>query len=269
MHSLTTEQQAVITFLKQDPLRNIVSLKMLTAYPAAIETHYHEAGTEAAALLLFPTSAFAYDRATYPDLDLVVLLSATTPLAASALLAYIPLEKKLIFKLMDVAVRDLLAEHFVLQRVTAFLSYTATTSERFTPHADIVVADQVDERLYPYFAEQGHDQTELARYFGNGQGRAFTLYGEGEPIAACFTYQNFENVHEIGGVFTLPSARRKGYAQKVVETAVHLLLRRGCLPRYQVHERNQPSIALAERIGLTPFVTVEHWRYMPTHKQQE
>ena len=263
MHILTTEQQATISFLKQEPLRNIVPLKMLTAYPAVIETHYTETSTDAAALLLFPTSAFAYDRATYPDLDLVVLLAATTPSAATTLLPHIPPEKKLIFKLMDGTVRDLLAEHFALQRVTAFLSYTATTLDRFTPHADVVVADQVDERLYPYFAEQGHDQDELARYFGNGQGRSFTLYKEGEPVAACFTYENFENVHEIGGVFTLPSARRKGYAQKVVEMAVHSLLTRGCLPRYQVHEVNHPSIALAERIGLTRFVAVEHWRYTP------
>jgi GNAT superfamily N-acetyltransferase len=264
MHTITTEQQAAITFLKQAPLRNIVPLKMLAAYPAVIETHYTETDTDAAALLLFPTSAFAYDRATYPDLDLVVLLSATTPLVAASLLPYIPRGKNLIFKLVDSAVRDRLAEHFALQRVTAFLSYSATEIDRFTPQADVVVADQVDERLYPYFAEQGHDQEELARYFGNGQGRSFTLYREEEPVAACFTYQNFENVHEIGGVFTLPSERRKGYAQKVVETAVHSLLTRGCLPRYQVHEINQPSIALAERIGLTRFVAVEHWCHTPT-----
>lgn len=263
MLTVTTEQQAVIAFLKRNMLRNIVPLKMLTAYPTMIETHYYEAGAEAAALLLFPTSAFAYDRATYPDLDIVVLLSATTPAAVTPLLPRIPAEKKLIFKLMDESVCERLAAYFALQRVTAFLSYTATTPEHFTPHADVVVADQVDERLSPYFAEQGHDRGELSRYFAEGEARSFTLYQAGEPVAACFTYQNFENVHEIGGVFTLPAQRRKGYAQKVVVTAVHSLLTRGCLPRYQVHEINRPSIALAEHMGLTPFVTVEHWRYVP------
>lgn len=263
MHKITTEQQKAIAFLKCDPLRNIVPLKMLTAYPTAIETHYYEAGSAAAALLLFPTSAFAYDRATYPDLDLVVLLAATTLDAAATLLPLIPSQQNLIFKLMDAGVYNLLAEHFALQRVTAFLSYTATQSDAFMPNADVAVADQVDERLVPYFAEQGHDQAELSRYFAGGQARAFTLYQAGEPVAACFTYQNFESVHEIGGVFTLPTQRRKGYAQKVVETAVHSLLTRGCLPRYQVHEINRPSIALAEQMGLTRFVTVEHWRHTP------
>ncbi len=258
-----TVQQAAIAFLKRDPLRNIVPLKMLTAYPAAIETHYYEAGDEAAALLLFPTNAFAYDRATYADLDLVVILAATTTEAATALLPHIPMQKRLIFKVMDAHVHDLLATRFALQRVTAFLSYTATASDHFAPHAEVVTAAQVDERLYPHFAAQGHDAEELNRYFADGQARSFTLYNAEAPIAACFTYRNFEQIHEIGGVFTIPSERRKGHAQKVVTTAVHSLLQRGCLPRYQVHESNHPSIALAEQIGLTRFVMVEHWRYLP------
>ena len=260
---ITSAQAAAITFLKRDPLRNIVPLKMLTAYPDAIETHYHEADDEAAALLLFPTTAFAYDRATYGDLDLVVILAATTQAAATALLPHIPTHKKLIFKVVDADLRKWLADHFALQRVTAFLSYTATAVDHFPADPAVVVADQVDERLYPLFAIQTYDAAELKRYFAEGQARTFALYQAAEPVAACFTYQNFENVHEIGGVVTLPAQRRQGYAQKVVTTAVHSLLSRGCLPRYQVHEINRPSIALAEQIGLTPFVTVEHWRHVP------
>lgn len=258
-----TVQQKVIAFLKQDPLRNIVPLKMLTAYPTAIETHYHAAGDGAAALLLFPTSAFAYDRATYADLDLVVILAATTTEAANGLLPQIPMQKRLIFKLMASDVRDLLAVHFALQRVTEVLSYTSSAVDRFAPHPSVLTTTQVDERLYPHFAAQGHDADELGRYFAGGEARAFTLYQAEEPVAACFTYQNFENIHEIGGVFTIPTERRKGHAQKVVITAVHSLLTRGRRPRYNVHEENRPSVALAEQIGLTPFVTVEHWRYVP------
>ena len=259
-----TTQQAVITFLKQDALRNIVPLKMLTAHPDAIETHYHEADAEAAALLLFPTSAFAYDRATYGDLDLVVILAATTPAAATPLLPQIPQHKKLIFKLMDNGIRDLLAKSFTLQRVTAFLSFTATTPDQFCPHPAVAVANQVDTRLYSLFAQQGYSVDEVARFFADGQARTFARYEAGEAVAACFTYQNFARIHEIGGVYTLPTHRRQGYAQQAVVTAVHSLLSRGYWPRYQVHEINRPSIALAEQIGLTPFVTVTHWRYEPT-----
>jgi len=259
----TLDQQKAIAFLQHDLLRNIVPLKMLTAYPAVIQTVYWETATDAAALLLFPTSAFPYDRATYPALDLVVLLSATTSAAAMTLLPHIPSDKQLIFKLMDEGIRDQLVRHVALQRVTAFLSFTATVAEKFIPQPDVVIADQMDEQLYPVFAAQGHDRAELTRYFANGQARSFTLYRASAPVAACFTYQNFATVHEIGGVFTLPSERRKGYAQKVVATAVHSLLTRNCLPRYQVHEHNHASIALAEHLGLTPFVAVEHWQYAP------
>ena len=44
-----------------------------------------------------------------------------------------------------------------------------------------------------------------------------------------------------------------------VETALHALVRRGDVPRYQVHELNQPSIRLAEALGLERFATIEHW----------
>lgn len=254
----TSTQQAVMAFLKRAALRNIVPLKMLTAHPDAIETHYEEAGADAAALLLFPTSAFAYDRATYGDLDLVVILAATTPAAARTLLPQIPKHKKLIFKLMDNGIRDLVAETFALQRVTAFLSFTATALDQFAPHPAVVVADQVDEHLYPLFAQQGYSVEELQRYFTDGEARTCARYEAGEAVAACFTYQNFAQIHEIGGVYTLPTQRRQGYAQQAVVTAVHSLLSRGYWPRYQVHEINRPSIALAEQIGLTPFVTVTH-----------
>ncbi|MBX3016029.1 MAG: GNAT family N-acetyltransferase [Caldilineaceae bacterium] len=260
----TRDQQAVLAFLRQDLLRNIVPLKMLTAFPAAIETAYHQAGSEAAALLRFPTSAFPYDRATYGHLDQVVLLAATSPQAATALLPAIPRDQKLIFKLADPGIYTLLANHFALQRVTAFLSYTATPSAAVSVHPDVVIADQVAAALIPLFAAQGHDNTELQGHFATGQARTYALYQNTEPIAACFTFQNFEQVHEIGGVFTIPQARRQGHAQKVVATAAHTLLARGFLPRYQVHEINQPSIALAEQIGLTRFVTVAHWCYLPT-----
>ena len=61
----------------------------------------------------------------------------------------------------------------------------------------------------------------------------------------------------------MPRARRQGYARRVVQSAVHSLLQLELQPRYQVHEANGPSIALAEQIGLNRFVTVAHWRYEP------
>ena len=66
-------------------------------------------------------------------------------------------------------------------------------------------------------------------------------------------------MHEIAGVYAIPSERRKGYARLLVESALHTLTLRQCIPRYQVHEDNHASIQLAEKIGLRRFVTMDHW----------
>jgi hypothetical protein len=44
-----------------------------------------------------------------------------------------------------------------------------------------------------------------------------------------------------------------------VETALAVLTRGTRLPRDQVHEDDVASIRLAEDIGLSRFVTMEHW----------
>ncbi|MEZ4867869.1 MAG: GNAT family N-acetyltransferase [Caldilineaceae bacterium] len=262
--SFTPDQTQAITFLRRDPLRNIVLLKMLAAFPAAIETHYAEHGADVGVLLRFPTVTFAYDRHTYPDADSVVLIATTKPELAAELLTAVPRDRPLIFKLMDRGVQQLVAASFApLQRVTAFMSYTATEAASFKPWSTVVVSAQVDECCYPLFAMQGYTRAEVDAYLADSGARTFTLYQGQEAIAACFTYRNFEQIFEIGGVVTLPSERRKGHARKVVTTAVATLLQANAIPRYQVHETNQPSLALAEQIGLQPFATIEHWRYQP------
>ena len=49
-------------FLRCDVLRNIVPLKMLAAYPDAIQAQYHEDGAEAGALLLLEGDHFVLLR---------------------------------------------------------------------------------------------------------------------------------------------------------------------------------------------------------------
>jgi GNAT superfamily N-acetyltransferase len=99
----------------------------------------------------------------------------------------------------------------------------------------------------------------MSSYFAAGAALAFTIYRDTAAVAACFAYPNFGSVYEIAGVYTIPSARRQGYARQLVESALHMLALRQCIPRYQVHEDNYASIRLAEAIGLRRFVTIEHW----------
>ena len=251
--------QQVLAFLRRDVLRNIVALKMLTAYPDAIQAHYYENGADAGALLLLPTAVSAFDRQTYPSADYVVLLSATHPQIARALLAHVPSDCALVFKLVKADQREVVAQRFRLTRATAYISYTAAAGSRFMPSKEVVVSDRIDERSVAFYAAQGYALDEVQSYFSTGRALLFALYQRDAPVAACFAYPNFERVYEIGGVYTLPEARRKGYARKLVETALDAVVCRGDRPRYQVHERNQPSIRLAEAIGLERFATIEHW----------
>jgi GNAT superfamily N-acetyltransferase len=256
MHAPT---QQALAFLRRDVLRNIVALKMLAAYPQAVQLHYHEDRAGAGALLLLPTHVSPFDRRTYPSTDYVVLLSATHPAIARSLLARVPDGCALVFKLIASSDREVVERRFPLMRATAYISYTASAGSQFTAADEVVVSERVDERCFDLYAAQGYARDEVQRSFSTGQALSFALYRRDAPVAACFAYRNFEHVYEIGGVYTLPDERRRGHARKIVETALHALVGRGYLPRYQVHELNQPSIRLAEAIGLKPFVTMEHW----------
>ena len=252
-------QQALLAFLRCDRMRNIVPLKMLAAHGPAIQSYFQRQGNEAGALLRFPTTLFAYDRQTYGERDLVVLLVANSATIVQTLLAQLPRNQKLVFKLMDKETKEIVAQHFTLTRARAFISYTTDNQITLTNHAQVQMTQQVDERLYAAYAEHGHSRVMIADYFADGEAQAFTLYQGERPVAACFTYSNFEEIHEVGGVLSLPGERRKGYAKLVVESALYALRQRGRQPRYQVDEANLPSIKLAESLGLTPFVMVEHW----------
>ncbi len=251
--------QRALAFLRRDILRNIVPLKMLAAYPGAIQAYYHEDDAGAGVLLLLPTRVSSFDRQTYPATDYVAMLSVSQPTIVRSLLAHIPNGCTLVFKLINLGDREAIAERFCLTRATAYISYTAAAGSRFTPSGEVAISAHIDERCFDLYAAQGYTRDEVRSLFSTAGALSFALYRGDAPVAACFAYQNFERVFEIGGVYTLPDARRMGHARKLVETALHTLVRRCDMPRYQVHEVNQPSIQLAEVIGLERFVTIEHW----------
>lgn len=252
-----------LAYLQTDILRNIVALKMLKAFGPVIQSAYTEAGSSRGALLLLPTQAFSYDAQTYPDCDFTVLLSTSDPTATQRLLPQIPRDRRLIFKFIDPQDQQIVAQHLALRRTRAFFSYTSRPDSAFSPAADVIVSQAVDERCYPLYAQQGYSREEVDGYFAQGDAVSCTVYQEEQAVASCFAYLNFEPVWEIGGVYTLPTERRKGYGASVVTSALHALIQRGRVPRYQVHEANHASIGVAERLGLQRFVTMEHWVYEP------
>lgn len=246
------------TFLRRDQLRNIVPLKMLHDHPAEIACFYAEERGSAGALLLLPTHVSPFDRATYPDTDFVVLL-ATGDQQPAALLDRIPASKRLVFKLPGDAERALVERRFTLQRTTAYVSYTLASGAQPPHWNDVIVSDQLDERCLALYEQQGHGRAEVAHLFAVGEAFSCTCYRDDLPVASCLAFRNFEQIWEVGGLFTLPSERRQGLGRRLVETALHELAMRGLTPRYAVHEANQPSRRLAEAVGLRAFVTTTHF----------
>lgn len=253
--------QSVIAFLSRDVLRNIVLLKMLHAYAEAIQSTYVEDNSGAGVLLLLPTRVSAFDAQTYPSSEYVVFLSTTGPAVTQALLSHFPTHHNLVFKFLDPTDRAVVERRFRLKRTTAYLSFTCPPGSQFSASNEVIVSNQADERCLDLFAEQGHPSETVRGYFAGGEALAFALYQNNLPRSACFAAVNFGSVWEIGGLYTPPGERRKGYARQVVETALHVLLRRHYIPRYQVHEENHASIRLAESLGLRQFVSMEHYVY--------
>lgn len=251
-------------FLRHDTLNNILLLKILAAYSEVSRCYYLQHAGATGVLLLLPVQVSAFDRQMYPAADYIVFLTATDTGLAQALLACVPTGCNLVFKLTDRRIQAVVAERFKLKRMIAYISYTTPAGYQVAPAEGVVVRDQVDERCYEFYQRQGYGRDEVAFYFAGGQARSFTRYQADRPIAGCFTYQNYAEVHEIASVYTVPDERRQGHGRAVVGSALNSLLTRHLVPRYQVREDNQPSLCLAEAMGLKPFVTTEHWLYEST-----
>lgn len=257
--TLRTDSQPLLTFLNQNPLKNIVLLKMLAAYPADCQCFYAEQGTDRGVLLLLPTPVVPYDRHIYPSTTYLVLLSTTGLAMTEAILPFIPRNCQLICKLMDAHDQIALRQVFHLQRTMAFVSYTAAPGSEFTADAEVSVATQPDEACWAIYGSQGHERASIEPLFALQEAIAFACYADATPLSACFAYRNYGAIWEIGSVYTAENARRQGYARRLVQTALHVLLAQQRIPRYQVHEQNAPSLALAEALGLDRFLTMEHF----------
>jgi GNAT superfamily N-acetyltransferase len=246
------------SFLQRDPLRHVVLQKLLRAHAAVADVRYTAVDSQPAALILIPTTASAWDTANYPETDTIALLAADHAIAADRLLAELPVARY-VFKVAGELERDAVLRRLPAQRTTAFISYTADTNTRTIRHANVVVTDAPNRQILAIFADHGHDPDSLWQACHSGEGLVFTCAVDNVVAAACFVLAIGDGIWEIGGLFTQPDYRRRGLAMALVETALHELAQRGVLARYQVHERNQASIRLAEAVGLRQFVIVEHW----------
>lgn len=252
----------VIEILARDTLRNIVLLKHLEAFPEATHAYQVRSVAGTATLVLLRTAASAYDRQAYPEAELMALISSDHPGLTVDLLRHVPRGAGLVFKLMNDADRAVVEAAYPLRRATSFLSFTAEAA--FGPDREVRITTRPDEATLGLFEAQGHARDWLRPLLDSGRAFASVLEQGGRVLAACFAFRNHGNVWEVGGVCTPPEFRRQGHATRVVRAALAELARHRRVPRYQVHEGNEPSIRLAEAVGLRRFLTTTHFVHTPT-----
>ncbi|TWT10820.1 GNAT family N-acetyltransferase [Reyranella sp. CPCC 100927] len=255
-------EPSVIESLEREPLRNIVLLKHLEAFPDHTQVHHAASASGTGTLVLLEVAASAYDSRTYPAATFAALISSDHPSLTRQLLDAVPPDVGVVFKLSSNGDRDVVAARFSLERTTSVLSFTARPS-RFAHDDGVRLTAEPSEAMYTFFASQDHDRDWLEPLLRSG--RAFTCVLEhgGQPVAVCFAFENYRRVWEVGGVFTPPEHRGQGLAARVVRTALAELERRQLIPRYQVHEENVPSVRLAQSIGLDQFLQITHFLHAP------
>lgn len=247
--------------LARDPLPNIVLLKQLLAYPEHVKV-YRVSGPEGAALLIaLDTSASPYDRQAYPTAAIAAFVSSDHPSLTASLMAKIPHGIGVVFKLSKEADLAPVEAYFPVSRRTAFVSFTSAGG--IAPSPGVEVTSAPSDAAFQLFEMQGHDRPWLEPLLRSGKAFACVAERDSETLAACFAFENFSPVWEVGGVVTAPAHRRKGLGARVVRTALAELGKRRLVPRYQVEEHNTASTALAQSVGLTRFLTITHYAHEP------
>lgn len=263
----TREPLATTTaLLRSDPLRHVVTLKMIHMYGSAVTTTLVEDASGWALLSRLPTSVSDYDRHAYPETEEVVLIDGTSATGKRGLLDTLG-ARPAVVKTYDDVVRDHLVRRLGATPTRAFVSFTASSAPLRgaaipggeAAAREVVESSDLTDDAIRMFAENGYGPAELARYVADGA-TWFGVRRDGRLVAACLAFRNFHPVWEIGGVFTEPEHRRQGHARSVVARALSHVLGRGLIPRYQVDSNNRESLRLAEAAGLRVFVRIDHYR---------
>ena len=252
--------QDVAGHLEADALKYVVHLKMIEAYSKHLVWYAETVADLSGVVLLLPTPVNAFDAKTYPSSEWIVFLAAPSVELAERLVENVPTQSGVVFKLVDELSKEAVKRLFPeIKRVTAYVSFT--TGGTLDADEFVQISDQLNDRLLPCYQENGHTEQEMRQYFEKGA-MTFSLWGK-EPLSTCFAFKNYEEIWEIGGVYTTPAYRRQGLGRRIVKTAISTLRDLGRTPRYVVRETNEASLKLAESMGLERFVTMEHYLYTP------
>jgi RimJ/RimL family protein N-acetyltransferase len=235
-------------------------LKMMEEYGGSIECRLAQSDCGWGAALLIPAACSPYDTELYPEAAAIVYLAGDGASILSHILSGLPRDKDLVFKTHNVESRRLAERAFPLEWRRALLSYTCAPGKSFPECPEVRRSGHMDERLLPLWMKNGYNRECAERYFANGA-EAFSVFSHGEPVSTCLIFRNSLDIWEVGAVRTVERERGRGYARKVVSSALNAVLEAGNLPKYQVEQTNLPSIGLAESLGLRIFLRLDHLYY--------
>jgi len=250
----------VVSRLERQPLRNIVLLKHIEALPEHVSVAQVSDGSDTATLVLLDTTASTYDRETYPQAAYAALISSNHPRLTRRLLSAVPACGNVVFKLAGDDDRSVVAERFPISRATSFLSFTGDQRATFVADSEASVSTSASAGALRLFESQGHPRDWLLPLLASDRAFVCILEQDAEPRSVCIAFENHRQIWEVGGVVTPTPHRGRGFAARVVQTALAELQRRKLVARYQVNEDNLPSIRLATSVGLQQFLQLTHFR---------
>ncbi len=250
-----------LEYLNADPLRHLVQLKYLNLYADDIQCFYVNHGEEMGMMISHLPAMTSWDAQAYAAAKMILLPVATGEAAAIALCNYaveqFP-DLPVVLKFCDRQTSAIFEQVFRLRQAKTLVSFTADKTATFAVSDDVVISSNLDEQCTRLYLKNGYTQEELHKFFRDGA-KSFSIYEADEVVCSCLIYRNFGSIWEIGGVHTIESARRKGYARRVVQASLQEILKQGWRPRYQVDQKNIGSIRLAESLGLVPCLYFEHY----------
>ncbi|QAY65971.1 GNAT family N-acetyltransferase [Paenibacillus protaetiae] len=249
----------VATLLEQDVLLHLSLLKMIESYEPCLDIRLVQEDGDWGVLLLLPTEVVPYDRSAYPSSRVIVFIAYSSDRMFERLAGQLPVQEPAVYKLQSKSYAAAIRRIRPLLKMRSFTSYTVKPGAKFEADSRVAVEHSFQERLMPLWASNGYGADEVQRYFRNGA-YSCSVYVNGEPVSTCLVFPNYKHVWEIGAVRTLEQWRGAGFAKAAVSTALHLVLAAGYTPRYLTLDTNEPSVQLAQAIGLVPFMTMDHYQ---------
>ncbi|CAN5382169.1 hypothetical protein BH10PSE6_BH10PSE6_10400 [soil metagenome] len=111
--------------LAREPLRHVVLLKQLVAYPQHVTVDRVSEAKGAATLVALDTPVSAYGRQAYPKASIAAFIASDHPDLTSLLMPHVPRGVGIVFKLDSEADVAPLQAHFPVRRRTALVSFTS------------------------------------------------------------------------------------------------------------------------------------------------